>query len=345
MPSGAPVPPGELYAAPSADRLDGLAVCLLDASAQAQRERLIAWGDDPAILPHHLAFAEWMRAHVLDHRHRPEVFLQDAWEEMRWERWMRDDLARPLWEAHIVDTTDRRPAEVSAQVAAWIRNVLSKEERATNPITQYCLAESIHRACSVPVLRWPQKRKAFSTNCWFAGVTFDISSAVRRACVASYTTQAAQADRHGEALDQLKPLVKDVPISIMTRTICGKRTAVCSEICPLIGSLHSTADIERQVIEQPGEVLAKALRLIDAPSLNTQPEEGLPTDYPRGVAATIRFSYDQLDATTDAPARILLLSAAYLAPAPSRCGCWCAAWRSTRMMKRRLRPAILLYDA
>lgn len=123
---GDPVPPGELYAAPSADRLDGSAVCLLDASAQAQRERLIVRGDDPAFFSHHLAFAEWMRAHVRDHRHRPEVLLQDAWEEMRWERWMRDDLARPLWEAHIVDTTDRRPAEVSAQVAAWIRNVLSK---------------------------------------------------------------------------------------------------------------------------------------------------------------------------------------------------------------------------
>lgn len=122
---GDPVPPGELYAAPSADRLDGIAVCLLDASAQAQRERLLARGDDSALLPHHLAFAEWMRAHVLDHRHRPEVLLQDAWEEMRWERWMRDDLARPLWEASIIDTTDLRPSAVGAQVAAWIRTALS----------------------------------------------------------------------------------------------------------------------------------------------------------------------------------------------------------------------------
>lgn len=124
---GDPVPPGELYAAPSAERLDGLAVCLLDASAEAQRERLIARGDDPALLPHHLAFAEWMRAHALDHRHRPEVLLQDAWEEMRWERWVRDDLARPPWEAHIVDTTGLRPAAVSAQVAAWIRKALSEQ--------------------------------------------------------------------------------------------------------------------------------------------------------------------------------------------------------------------------
>lgn len=125
---GDPVPPGELYAAPSADQLDGLAVCLLDASAQAQRERLSARGDDPALVPHHLAFAAWMRAHVFDHRHQPEVLLHDAWEEMRWERWMRDDLAQqPPWEARIIDTTGLRPPEVSAQVAAWIREALSGE--------------------------------------------------------------------------------------------------------------------------------------------------------------------------------------------------------------------------
>lgn len=122
---GDPVPPGELYAAPSADRLEGIAVCLLDAAPHAQRERLRARGDDPELLPHHLAFADWMRRHVADHRHRPDILLQDGWEAMRWERWLRPDLDQPPWDVCIIDTTDLAPSAVSAQVAAWVRGVLS----------------------------------------------------------------------------------------------------------------------------------------------------------------------------------------------------------------------------
>lgn len=130
---GDPVPPGELYAAPSADQLEGISVCLLDAVPHAQRDRLLARGDDPELLPHHLAFAEWMRTHAVDHRHRPHVILQQAWEEMRWERWLRDDLERPPWNAHIIDTTDHPPHEVSADVAAWIHTVLASLPRDAGP--------------------------------------------------------------------------------------------------------------------------------------------------------------------------------------------------------------------
>lgn len=126
---GDPVPPGELYAAPSADQLAGIAVCLLDAAPHAQHARLLARGDDPELLPHHLAFADWMRQHAVDHRHQPEILLHDGWEQMRWERWMRDDLDGPPWEATIIDTTDLAPQEVSAQVTAWIRRVLSAAPR------------------------------------------------------------------------------------------------------------------------------------------------------------------------------------------------------------------------
>lgn len=129
---GDPVPPGELYAAPSADQLAGIAVCLLDAAPHAQRARLLARGDDPELLPHHLAFADWMRQHVTDHRHRPEILLQDGWEAMRWERWLRPDLDQPPWDASIIDTTDLAPSEVSAQVAAWVRRVLNSVPNVPN---------------------------------------------------------------------------------------------------------------------------------------------------------------------------------------------------------------------
>jgi broad-specificity NMP kinase len=54
---GDPVPPAEVYAAPSADQLESISVCLLDASEDSQRIRLMERGDDPSLIPHHIALA------------------------------------------------------------------------------------------------------------------------------------------------------------------------------------------------------------------------------------------------------------------------------------------------
>lgn len=118
---GDPIPPGELYAVPSADQLDHVEVCLLDVSADEQRRRLIARGDDPELIPRHIAFAEWMRHHVVDHRHRPEVIMQDGWREMRWDRWLNDEQTHVPWRSYRIDTTTLQPADVAERVAAWIR--------------------------------------------------------------------------------------------------------------------------------------------------------------------------------------------------------------------------------
>ncbi len=129
---GDPVPPGEVLAAPSADQLEPLAVCLLDASEDSQRARLIERGDDQSLIPHHVAFAEWMRHHVADHRYRPDVILQSSWSEMRWDRWTGDHQMTLPWRCHVIDTTERSPEEVSQLVAHWIRAHLAtaKNERA-----------------------------------------------------------------------------------------------------------------------------------------------------------------------------------------------------------------------
>jgi len=102
---GDPVPPGEVVAAPSADQLDGVAVCLLDVSPAAQRDRLIRRGDDPALLPRHVAFAGWMRAHVADPAHRPDVIIGDGWDAMRWERWLPSGERATPWTGHVIDTS------------------------------------------------------------------------------------------------------------------------------------------------------------------------------------------------------------------------------------------------
>jgi hypothetical protein len=87
--AGDPVAPGELIAAPSADRLDCIAVCLL---------------------------ATWMREHVRDPGHRPEVVTNHGWDAMRWERW-----ADAGWSFDVIDRSGRAPADVAADALAWVR--------------------------------------------------------------------------------------------------------------------------------------------------------------------------------------------------------------------------------
>jgi hypothetical protein len=123
---GDPVPPGEVWAAPSAHQLNHLAVCLLDASESAQTARLLARGEDPSLIPRHLAFADWMRHHVLDHTYRPQVITQNAWPGMCWERWVGSAAGQTPWTSHIIDTSEQSPAEVVHLVAQWLYSHIGK---------------------------------------------------------------------------------------------------------------------------------------------------------------------------------------------------------------------------
>lgn len=119
--AGDPVPPGEVLAAPSADRLDGFAACLLDCAPAEQERRLRERGDPADLLRHHLAFAEWMRGHARDPRHRLEV-IDQGWERMRWDR------LPASWDVAEIDTTDLTPAEVATAVLAWCRGAIGSPE-------------------------------------------------------------------------------------------------------------------------------------------------------------------------------------------------------------------------
>lgn len=121
---GDPVPPGEVLAAPSADRLDRLYVCLLDAVESVQTSRLLQRGDEPRLIAYHVAFADWMRRHVVDHRHRPDVITQNGWPPMRWDRWVGTSAAQPPWSPHIIDTSELGPSEVAQSIAQWLRQRL-----------------------------------------------------------------------------------------------------------------------------------------------------------------------------------------------------------------------------
>ena len=120
--AGDPVPTAEVLATPSAARLDAIAVCLLDASAEVHAQRLAARGDDAALLPHHEAFAEWMRRQASDPLHMPHVVSDAGWEEMRWERLYR---LSAQWRVHTIDTTHLSQREVADGVLDWCRRALS----------------------------------------------------------------------------------------------------------------------------------------------------------------------------------------------------------------------------
>jgi hypothetical protein len=84
--AGDPIPAAEVVAAPSAPRLDAIAVCLLDATPEAQAERLATRGDPAELLVHHQAFAEWMRRQASDPLYMTHVVCDAGWEQMRWDR-------------------------------------------------------------------------------------------------------------------------------------------------------------------------------------------------------------------------------------------------------------------
>jgi hypothetical protein len=77
------VPPGELLAAPSAESLDGIAVCLLHCSPGVRRGRLVARREDPDTLDGHLSFGEWFLRHTSDPTYMPEVIRVEGSMAMR----------------------------------------------------------------------------------------------------------------------------------------------------------------------------------------------------------------------------------------------------------------------
>ena len=123
--SGDPVAAGEVVAAPSADGLDGIAVCLLDVSRELQAVRLGERGDDPALLGDHHAFAGWMRAQAHDPRHMPHVLTANGWDAMRWERWVDLEAADGDWGVHVVVTSRLSREQVAAEVLRWCHRALA----------------------------------------------------------------------------------------------------------------------------------------------------------------------------------------------------------------------------
>ncbi|MFC7344372.1 hypothetical protein [Saccharopolyspora griseoalba] len=123
--AGDPVPLGEALAAPSADRID-IAACLLDVDEEVHLDRLAERGEPAELVPLHQAFAAWLRAHAVDPGHLPEAVTGDAWQAMRWERWVGRSPG-PEWAMTVLDTSHLAPQQVGAEVVRWCERAVRGE--------------------------------------------------------------------------------------------------------------------------------------------------------------------------------------------------------------------------
>ena len=121
--AGDPVPLGEALAAPSADRID-IAACLLDINEEAHRARLARRNEPQELIPHHQAFATWLRAHATDPGHVTAAITTNAWPAMRWERWI-GRTPGPEWAMTVLDTTRLTPEQVGTEVTGWCRRAVA----------------------------------------------------------------------------------------------------------------------------------------------------------------------------------------------------------------------------
>jgi hypothetical protein len=126
---------GEVLAAPSATRLRGIAVFLLDCDdferVRRIRERGGAEEPDSHQLWDVVAWGVWLRFHSAD----PQVFAgpirgddDGTWQWHRWERWRAGD---PRWSVFRLDTTGEAVEQSAQRLADWIersRRALARGE-------------------------------------------------------------------------------------------------------------------------------------------------------------------------------------------------------------------------
>jgi predicted kinase len=123
--SGDPVAASEVVAAPSADRLPAIAACLLNLDAETQALRLAERGDDPRLLIHHQAFADWMRVQARDPHHMLHVVTTNGWPWMRWDRLDAFDAESGAWGMRLIDGSSLCREQLAEAVLSWCRDALA----------------------------------------------------------------------------------------------------------------------------------------------------------------------------------------------------------------------------
>jgi hypothetical protein len=130
------LPLGEILAAPSAPKVDGIAVCLIDCRDTVRVERLRA-REHASYTDQHIwdfiFFAAWQRLHHADPRWMPEV-ITGHWSLMKWDRWASWTSGDPRWNVPTFDTSDEAIADSAKRVASWAREQVRLRDENALPL-------------------------------------------------------------------------------------------------------------------------------------------------------------------------------------------------------------------
>jgi hypothetical protein len=119
-------PLGEVLATPSAPRLNGVAVCLVDV---ADRERWLRLDQrdagrwDDGAKRRFIGWARWHRQHANDPGYVTEALTHHCWPDMQWQRWRSWTAGDPRWRTDVIDTTKRPVDDCAIELTAWIAAV------------------------------------------------------------------------------------------------------------------------------------------------------------------------------------------------------------------------------
>lgn len=139
-------PFGELLAAPSATKLDGLSGCLVDCDDETRKSRLTDRGEEwfersAGELQAYLNWAEWMRHHAHDPQWRQDVIREAHPEtEMHWSRWDQWEAGDPRWRINVVDTSATSVDRVADELAEWINEERKLLNTGRHPLGRIALS-------------------------------------------------------------------------------------------------------------------------------------------------------------------------------------------------------------
>ena len=112
---------GEILACPSAPKVSGIELCLLDCYDTVRIERLKNRGTHGATQDM-LCWAAWQRMHLVDPQWRQDVIRDDSAEEILWGRWENWQQGDPRWRQSRIDTTDLTIDQVANAVSSWMES-------------------------------------------------------------------------------------------------------------------------------------------------------------------------------------------------------------------------------
>ena len=118
---------GEILACPSIDQVNHLAVCLLDCGDVVRVDRMRKHGRTAPDM-NMLAWAAWLRVHAVDPGWCPEVIIENSYGSMRWDNWRGWLRGDPRWQQTIIDTSGKKIAQITAEVARWIESQVNRKD-------------------------------------------------------------------------------------------------------------------------------------------------------------------------------------------------------------------------